>query len=165
MGQPITSKEKALIKVLLYMFDKNDLSMIVARKGDVQWDTHKKIIEAFRYVGENEPEFALQYFVYAFENYDEIKEKNRFTPNIKRMIPYAYDIDYTESQIVYRQQEGIIYIMEDENVEENPYDYEDLIWQDPNGESEVQDYGDSDFVSTDEIEFQKSAHADDAVLN
>jgi len=165
MGQPITKKEKAVVRVLLYMFDKNDLSMIVGRKGDVQWDTQKKIIEAFRYVGENEPEFALQYIIYAFENYDEIKEKNIFPPNIKRMIPYAYDIDYTESQIVYRQQEGIVYIMEDENPKENPLDYEDLIWQDPNGESEVQDYGDSDFVSTDEIEFQKSDFADPAILD
>ena len=111
MGQPITPKEKALVKVLLYMFDKNDLSMIVARKGDVQWNTQKKIIEAFRYVGESdEPEFSLQYIIYAFENYDDIKEKNRFTPNIKRMIPYEYDCNYTESQIVYRQQEGIIYV-------------------------------------------------------
>lgn len=165
MGQPITKKEKALVRVLLYMFDKNDLSMIVARKLDVQWNTHKKIIEAFRYVGEPEPEFALQYFIYAFENYDEINEKNRFTPNIKRMIPYDYDCNYTESQIVYRQQEGIVYIMEGENPEENPYDYEDLIWQDANAESDVLDYGDSDFVNTDEIEWKKSGFADPAILD
>ena len=165
MGQPITKKEKALVRVLLYMFDKNALSMIVARKGDVQWGTQKKIIDAFRYIGENEPEFALQYFVYAFENYDEINEKNRFTPNIKRMIPYDYDINYTESQIVYRQQEGTIFIMEGENPEDNPYDYEDMVWQDPNADSEVLDYGDSDFVNTDEIEMKKSVHTDPAVLD
>ena len=165
MGQPITPKEKALVRVLLYMFDYNDLSMIVARKGDVQWDTQKRIIDAFRYIGENEPEFALQYFVYAFDNYDKIKEKNIFPPNIKRMIPYAYNCDYTESQIVYRQQEGIVYIMEDENPEENPLEYEDLIWQDANSESEVLDYGDSDFINTDEIEWKKSVHADPAVLD
>jgi len=33
MGQQITKKEKALVRVLLYMFDKNALSMIVARKA------------------------------------------------------------------------------------------------------------------------------------
>ena len=78
-------------------------------------------------MGESEPEFALQYFIYAFENYDEINEKNRFTPNIKRMIPYDYNCDYTETQIVYRNQEGIVYIMEGEDPQENPFDYEDLI--------------------------------------
>lgn len=165
MGQPITPKERALVKVLLYMFDKDELNMIVARNGDVQWETHKKIIEAFRYVGESEPEFSLQYIIYARDNYDEIKERNKFRPNIKRMIPYDYDINYTESQIVYRQQEGTIFIMEDENVEGNPYDYEDLIWQDPNGDSEVLDYGDSDFVNTDEIEMKKSEHTGPAVLD
>ena len=59
MGQPITKKEKALVRVLLYMFDKNALSMIVARKGDVQWGTQKKIIDAFRYIGENPNQNSL----------------------------------------------------------------------------------------------------------
>jgi len=166
MGQPITPKERALVKVLLYMFDKDELNMIVERKGDVQWNTQKKIIEAFRYIGESsEPEFSLQYIIYARDNYDEIKERNKFRPNIKRMIPYDYDINYTESQIVYRQQEGTIFIMEGENPEDNPYDYEDMIWQDPNADSEILDYGDSDFVNTDEIEMKKSVHTDPAVLD
>jgi hypothetical protein len=55
--------------------------------------------------------------------------------------------------------------MEGENQEENPFDYEDLVWQDANSESEVLDYGDSDFVNTDEIEWEKSTHADPAVLD
>ena len=81
------------------------------------------------------------------------------------MIPYDYDINFTESQIVYRQQEGTIFIMEGENPEDNPYDYEDMIWQDPNADSEILDYGDSDFINTDEIEMKKSVHTDPAVLD
>lgn len=157
----LTQKETALVKVLVRLNDEDDLEYEL----DDLFDNggSNLVMTALKMLGLKLPNdfLTIQYHIYAYDNYDKIKEGDFSTP-IERMVPTTFTFDTVESQIVYKKYEIESYSLPSRvtqigNILENSF------WENDPNEISV-DYGDSDTHNIDFEDYDMD-ESDEFILN
>jgi hypothetical protein len=135
-------KEIAIVKVLVRLNDEDvlgydNISDLYSNGGS------NLVMTALKMLGLKLPNdlLTIQYQIYAYDNYNKIKEGDFSTP-IERMVPTTFYFDTTESQIVYRRYEIVSYSFPS-MVKKTGRILEDEFWEYDPEEVSI-DYGDSD---------------------
>lgn len=157
----LTQKERAIVKALVRLNDEDDLEYEL----DDLFDNggSNLVMTALKMLGLKLPNdfLTIQYHIYAYDNYDKIKEGDFSTP-IERMVPTTFTFDTTESQIVYKRYEIELYSLPS-RAKQIGNIIEGSFWEYNPDEVSV-DYGDTDTYNIDFEDYDMD-ESDEFTLN